>query len=224
MDQEEVLQKTRLAIVAAGKQLLQQRLVAGTWGNVSCRVPGTAWIAVTPSGRDYESLRPEEVAVVDLEGRLLQCAAGHKASSELPLHLAIYRRRPDVTAVVHTHSVHASACAVARRCIPPVIEDIVQLAGGEIPLAKYALPGTADLAEAAVAALGKKYAVLLANHGAVCCGTTLAEAMTAAELVEKAAQIYLYAHMLGGAHPLSEEDVQHMHEFYQTQYRNRRGD
>ena len=81
-----------------------------------------------------------------------------------------------------------------------------------------------ELAAQAAATLGSKQAVLLANHGAVCCGTTLAEAMTAAELVEKAAQIYLYANLLGGAKALSDEDVNIMHEFYVSHYRKRRGD
>jgi L-fuculose-phosphate aldolase len=210
-------------LVLAGQTLLAKGLVAGTWGNLSLRVD-TDKVAITPSGRDYETLTSEDIVIVNLEGQALRQAPGRTASSEMPLHLAIYGQRPDIMAIVHTHSVHASACAVAHRPIPPVIEDVVQLAGGEIPLAPYALPGTKELAAQAAATLGSKQAVLLANHGAVCCGTTLVEAMTAAELVEKAAQIYLYANLLGGAKALSDEDVSIMHEFYVSHYRKRRGE
>lgn len=210
-------------LVVAGQTLLTKGLVAGTWGNLSLRVAENQ-VAITPSGRDYGTLTSEDIVIVDLNGEALYQASGRTASSEMPLHLAIYRQRPDIMAIVHTHSVHASACAVAHKPIPPVIEDIVQLAGGEIPLAPYALPGTKELATQAAATLGSKQAVLLANHGAVCCGTTLAEAMTAAELVEKAAQIYLYANLLGGAKALSDEDVTIMHEFYVSHYRKRRGE
>nr|WP_320145736.1 class II aldolase/adducin family protein [uncultured Anaeromusa sp.] len=210
-------------LVLAGQTLLAKGLVAGTWGNLSLRVAENQ-VAVTPSGRDYDTMTSKDIVVVDLSGKTVHQASDRNASSETPLHLAIYRQRPDIMAIVHTHSVHASACAVAHKPIPPVIEDVVQLAGGEIPLAPYALPGTQELAAQAAATLGSKQAVLLANHGVVCCGTTLAEAMTAAELVEKAAQIYLYANLLGGAKALSDEDVSIMHEFYVSHYRKRRGD
>lgn len=208
----------RAEIVAAGRHLIAKGLVAGTWGNVSVRIPGAPQVLITPSGRDYESLTPAELVAVDLEGRAL---SGGVPSSETPLHLAIYRQRPDVQAIVHTHSLFASACAVAHRSIPPVIEDLVQLVGGEVEVAAYALPGTAELGQSAVAALGDKQAVLLANHGAVGCGTRLGEAMLACELVEKAAQIYLYANMLGGAKLLSGEDVALMRRFYLENYRQR---
>jgi ribulose-5-phosphate 4-epimerase/fuculose-1-phosphate aldolase len=205
-------------IVATGRELVAKGLVAGSWGNISVRIPGSDKVLITPSGRDYADLRAAELVAVDMEGRV---AGGGIPSSETPLHLAIYKRRPDLQAIVHTHSVFASACAVARRSIPPVIEDLVQLVGGEVGVAAYALPGTAELGLSAVAALGDKQAVLLANHGVVGCGTSLREALLACELVEKAAQIYQYATTLGGAHPLSNEDVAVMRRFYLEHYRQR---
>ena len=128
-------------LVLAGQTLLAKGLVAGTWGNLSLRVAENQ-VAVTPSGRDYDTMTSKDIVVVDLSGKTVHQASDRNASSETPLHLAIYRQRPDIMAIVHTHSVHASACAVAHKPIPPVIEDVVQLAGGEIPLAPYALPGT----------------------------------------------------------------------------------
>jgi ribulose-5-phosphate 4-epimerase/fuculose-1-phosphate aldolase len=186
----------RAEIVAAGRDLVAKGLVAGTWGNISVRIPDSEEVLITPSGRDYNTLTAAELVVVDSKGRTV---SGGIPSSETPLHLAIYHERRDVQAIVHTHSIFASACAVARRGIPPVIEDLVQIVGGEVEVAAYALPGTVELGLSAVQALGDKQAVLLANHGVIGCGTRLSEAMLACELVEKAAQIYLYANTLGGA-------------------------
>ncbi|MDU4961403.1 MAG: class II aldolase/adducin family protein [Sporomusaceae bacterium] len=209
----------RESLIEAGNALLDKGLVTGTWGNISVRIDHRLF-AVTPSGRSYRTLSPEDIAIVDAAGNHI---AGLPPSSELPLHLAIYAARPDIAAIVHTHSVFASACAVARRPIPAIIEDLVQLAGGDVAVAAYALPGTSELATNTVEALAAKFAVLLANHGAVACGKTLCEAMTAAELVEKAAQIFSWAQLLGGAVPLSSEDIAGMHRFYLEHYRQRQG-
>jgi L-fuculose-phosphate aldolase len=148
-------------------------------------------------------------------------AGALKPSSELPLHLAVYAARADVGAVVHTHSIFASACAAARRALPPVIEDLIQIAGGAVEVADYALPGTPELATNAVAALGDRQGALLANHGAVGCGRTADEALLACELIEKGAQIFIYANLLGGAQVLSDGDVAAMRRFYTEHYRRR---
>ncbi|MCX7779708.1 MAG: class II aldolase/adducin family protein [Negativicutes bacterium] len=208
-------------ILAAGRTMLETGLVAGTWGNISARVPGLELVAVTPSGQDYRKLTPADIVFVTMRGQVV--AGRLKPSSELPLHLAIYQARHDVQAVVHTHSVFASACAVARKAIPPIIEDLVQVIGGAVEVAAYALPGTKELADNAVAGLQRKNGVLLANHGVVGCGQSLREAMTACELIEKAARIYIYANSLGGAQLLSEKDVAVMHAFYLEHYRRQGG-
>ena len=213
------MDRYREDILAAARMLLDKGLVAGTWGNVSIRSAADKLVAVTPSGRSYANLRPEDIVIVDIGGQVRD--GRWKPSSELPMHLAIYAARPDIHAIVHTHSVYASACAVARKAIPPIIEDLIQLNGGAVDVAEYALPGTATLAEAAVMALADKQVVLLANHGAVCCGHTLSEAMTASELVEKAAQIFIHANQLGGAVILGDEDIAVMRDFYLSRYRSR---
>ena len=205
----------RQAVVEAGRQMFERGLVAGTWGNISIRSDSGDQIAVTPSGRPYTELQPADIVLVSPDGHLL---AGQRPSSELPLHLAIYAARPDVFAVVHTHSIYATACAVAGKAIPPSLEEMVQVVGGEVAVAQYALPGTPELAQNAVLALGDRTAVLLANHGAVACGPSLAEALLVAELVEKAAQIYAIAGQLGGARSLSEEDILRMRRFYVENY------
>jgi L-fuculose-phosphate aldolase len=209
----------REQLINTGILLLDKGLVAGTWGNISVRIPETKHILITPSGRNYRELSRDDLAKIDQNGDFF--SGNYKPSSELPLHLAVYQARPDIQSIVHTHSTFASALAVARKGIPPIIEDLVQLAGGSIEVSQYALPGTSELARNTVTALGQKNAVLLANHGVLGCGQSLQEAMTACELVEKAAQIYLYAEQLGGAHILSDKDVTVMHEFYINYYRQR---
>jgi L-fuculose-phosphate aldolase len=210
-------QPLRASIVQYGKALLDKGLVAGTWGNISARLPGADGIAVTPSGQDYRQLTADDIVIVSADSSFI--AGNGKPSSELPMHMAIYHARPDVKAIIHTHSVFASACAVARRNIPPIIEDLVQVIGGAVDVAGYALPGTKELGDNVVTALGEKNGVLLANHGVVGCGRSLSEAMTACELIEKAASIYIYAASIGGSQVLSDSDVATMHAFYVKHYR-----
>jgi L-ribulose-5-phosphate 4-epimerase len=208
-------------IISSGCELLDSGLVVGTWGNLSARIPDTPFIAVTPSGRNYRTLTIDDIVLVDIDANVINGVL--KPTSELALHLAIYRKRQDVKAIIHTHSVFASACAVARHPIPPIVEDVVQLVGGSVDVAEYALNGSAELAENAVQALGLKNAVLLANHGLVCCGCNIEEALLSCELVEKAAQIFIYANQISGAKALSKDDVAVMHEFYLKDYRKRQG-
>lgn len=204
-------------IIRTGSSLLAKKLVTGTWGNISSRVPNSDYIAITPSGRNYLTLVPNDIVLVDERGTVIE--GNLKPSSEMEVHLSIYRVRKDVNAVIHTHSVFASACAVAGKPIPPIIEDLVQNVGGSVDLAQYALPGTKKLAHQVLAALGSKNAALMANHGVVCCGHSLDECMLASELVEKAAQIYIYANTLGNVQVLSPDDIDVMHKFYLTDYR-----
>ena len=210
------LAEMQQAVVDAGRQMIGRGLVAGTWGNISMRSPDGEHIAITPSGRPYDQLMPEDIVIINPTGQVL---SGRRPSSELALHLAIYRARTDVCAVVHTHSLYATACAVAGKTIPASLEEMVQAVGGPVQVAAYALPGTVELAANAVAALADRSAVLLANHGVAACGPDLTEALLVAELVEKAAHIHVVAEQLGGARELSDEDVALMRRFYLEHYR-----
>lgn len=209
------LSEIKQAVIDAGRQMIERGLVAGTWGNISIRGDRDNQVVITPSGRPYPELQTTDLVVVDFAGNILE---GARPSSELPLHLAIYQARPEIRAVVHTHSIYATACAVAGKAISPSLEEMVQVVGGGVAVAQYALPGTTDLAQNAIRALGDKTAVLLANHGAVACGPSLPEALLVAELVEKAAKIHVIANQLGGARSLSEEDILRMRRFYVENY------
>lgn len=193
-------------------------MIAGSWGNLSIKIDENSCV-ITPSGRSYDSLDTDDVVLVDMSGQKLRGTL--IPSSELPLHLAIYQALPEARAIVHTHSIYASACAAMHKPIPPLVEDLVQIIGGQVDVAEYALPGTQALAVNAIAALKNKKAALLANHGVVCWGATLETALMTAEIVEKAAQIYCICASMGGAVPLPESDIEIMHNFYQQHYLKR---
>lgn len=205
------------AVIEYAHRMTEKGLIAGTWGNISVRIPDTDMIAITPSGRDYMTLVPSDIAIVNMKGEWVD--GNYKPSSELPLHLAVYRARQDVGALIHTHSIYASACAAARRSIPAIIEDVAMMNGGDIEVAKYAANGSAELAANTVRALGEHQSVLLANHGMLGCGSNLKEAMTMCELVEKTARIFIAAQSLGGAVELDRDDVMRMRNQYLQHYR-----
>lgn len=207
-------------IIKYGCMLLDSGLIVGTWGNLSTRVPNTDYVAITPSGRNYRTLSIEDIVVLNLSGNVIEGKL--KPSSESAMHLEIYNARSDIQSVIHTHSIYATACAVAKQEIPPIVEDLVQLVGGGVAVAEYAICGSDQLAKNAVKALGENNAVLLANHGVVGCGTNLHEAKVACEVVEKSAQIFICANQLtGGAQRINDKDVEIMHDFYLKNYRQR---
>lgn len=214
-----LLEYLRRKVVETGRKMIESGLVAGTWGNVSTRDAKTGYIALTPSGMDYLQLEAEDIVIIDSEGNTVD--GGRKPSSEIRLHVEMYRSRPDIMAIVHTHSVYGSTCACAGKAIPPLVEDLVQIVGGSVDVAPYALPGTDEVAANAVKALAGKFAVLLENHGAVGVGNNLDDALTVCQLLEKSAQIYLFSQLIGGAKILPEHDVKIMHQFYKEQYGQR---
>ena len=212
-------ESARATIVEMGHTLIAKNLVAGSWGNISCRIVEQS-IAITPSGRGYELLEPEDVVLIDREGAVLE--GKRIPSSELKVHTAIYNVYPEAGAVIHTHSIYASALAAMHQDVPAIIEDIVQIIGGRVYCAEYALCGTQELADKTVAALRGRKAALLANHGAVCWGKNLQEALLVAEILEKAAQIAVICAGTGGkVYELSTEDADIMHDFYEKHYSKR---
>lgn len=198
----------RQAVLAAARAMLARGLVSGMSGNVSMRLKepgGGLRVAITPSQRPYETLRPEDVVIVDAQGDPVE--GDMTPSSETLLHLGIYRARPDVGAVMHTHSVYASVLAVAALALPPIIDEMVAVIGGAIEVADYGFPGSEELAERACRALGERNAVFLRNHGLAGAGRTPEDALAVCELVERASQIYVLASLLGKAHALAPEVV-----------------
>ena len=205
----------RKEVHAYALKMYHAGMVTGSSGNVSARVPGEAnRYLVTATSISYDELVPEQIVVVDGEGDLV---LGENAPSfETPIHLAVYQARPDVGAVFHTHAVYSSVLAVVRRPIPPIIEELVPYAGGEVIVAEYGQSGTDALARQVVAALAGRSAILLANHGNLCAGKNLRKAFNLCCLVERAAQIYVEALKLGQVHLLPEEVIQAEKEMYEV--------
>ncbi|MFP3974875.1 MAG: class II aldolase/adducin family protein [Dehalococcoidia bacterium] len=196
-------------VLKAAKSISEKGLVAGTSGNVSLRLASEGeqeLLAITPSGKNYETLTVNDIQVIDFEGKTVEGELS--PSSEMLLHIGIYKARKDVKAVVHTHSIFASVMAVARLEIPPILDEQVILTGGEVKVAEYAPPGGEELSRNALAALENRNAVLLANHGAVGAGKTMDEALTVAEVVERVAQIYLHTLSLNKVSMIPEEVVE----------------
>ncbi|NLH49324.1 MAG: class II aldolase/adducin family protein [Myxococcales bacterium] len=208
-------QEARLLVRDGGIKLLREGLVARTWGNVSCRLDEERFV-ITPSGRAYEELTPEDMVVVNLLTG--QYGGDIRPSAERKLHAAIYRERPDVGGVIHTHQTNASVVAAARREIPPILDDQVQLLGPSVRCADYALPSTMKTVRACLKALKGRNAALMANHGAVCVGTTLDDAFAACLVLEKTCKAFIEAEFLGGAKSINVFEAHLMHQYYLRLY------
>lgn len=200
--------KTALSMYRSG-------LVAGTWGNISARVD-EEYMVITPSGMDYERLCPEEMVVVNMN--TLEYEGNLKPSIEAVVHAAVYRNRPEANGIMHTHSNYALTIATARKGIPPICDDQVQILGGDVRLAAYTMPGTKEMAAEVVAAMEGRTGALIANHGAITLGRTLTEAYIASQVLEKTAMIYINCQSIGGAVEISEEDIKIFHEFFLNKY------
>lgn len=203
--------KQRDDLTEATREMYRRGLVGAYSGNTSLRLTDSgedSLLLVTPTHHPYYRLQPDELVVVNLDGDPVS-PAPMAPSSETRLHLEIYRQRPDVHAVAHTHSIYASVAAVIGRDIPPLIDEMLMTIGGPIKVSKYAFPGTQELAEQAYDALGDCNAALLRNHGAVGVGPDIWEALEVCDLVERLAQIFVLARNFGprAASPLPEDAV-----------------
>jgi len=187
------------AVLEAAKELLAKGLVEGTSGNVSAR-DAAGNICITPSSVDYRTMTLDDLVVIDPEGEVV---SGSRApSSEKLLHLACYAAFEEVGGVIHSHAVHATMFACARRPVPACIDEFTIYVGGDVAVTEYAPSGTAELAKAAVACLAERSAALLASHGMVAIGKSPADALHVTAVVERSAQIAAGAVALGGVVPL----------------------
>jgi L-fuculose-phosphate aldolase len=190
---------TAIEIVPVARQLRARGLAIGTSGNVGARLDDGR-IAITPSSMDYDAMTPDDIVIVMPDGS--PSAGRRRPSSELPLHLALFAARPDVSAIVHTHSPFATTFAAARREIPAVhyvLAALVAPGHDTLYVAAYATFGSEELARNAVVALGADNACLLASHGAIAVGRSLASALSRAERVEELAMLAWRAEQMGGA-------------------------
>ena len=175
----------RSAVVEAAREMLRLGLVTGTSGNVSAR--DGASVLITPAALKYEAMSEQDVVELAPDGEALEEDAA--PSSERRVHTAIYSARPDVAAIVHTHSVHATAWSFLGEPLDTGTEELEAAVGGAVMTARYAPTGTDEIATAAVEALGDRGAVLLGRHGVVAVGESPSEALRAAVVVERQAQM-----------------------------------
>ncbi len=195
----------RRKIVACGRRVYEKDLVAASDGNISVRVMGDR-LLITPSGACLGELDPEAFVYADFQGRVLSGRAA--PSTELPMHIEIYRARPDVQAVVHAHPPTATAFSVAGLSFsPPVLPEVV-FHFGEIPIAPYATPSTVESARSIRSLIADHDVIVLDHHGAVAVGKNLDEALLKMEKLEHTAKTLFLAHQLGRPIPLPEEEVQ----------------
>jgi L-fuculose-phosphate aldolase len=193
-------------VVDTALSMSRQGLSPGRSGNVSARIGDD--ILITPSGMAYDTLAPSDIVRVSLEG--VAAAGQRKPSSELGFHLAIYRARPDAGAVVHTHSLHATVLACARRPIPAFHYMVAVAGGDDIPLVPYATFGSEELAQHVAAGLAHRNACLMANHGQIAIGATCADALALAAEVEVLAEQYVKVLTLGSPHILARDEMAHV--------------
>jgi L-fuculose-phosphate aldolase len=207
------MQKQREAIVRYGRKMITSQLTTGAGGNLSILDRSTGQVAISPSGIEYFDLQPQDVVITDLDGQVLE--GQYKPSSELGFHLALYRRRPDVNAVLHTHSVYATTMACLGWEIPAV-HYLVGFSGHKVPLAPYATFGTEELARNVADGIGGYNAVLLANHGLVAVGSELGRAFNTAEEIELVARIYYQTKSVGNPVILPETEMERVLEKFAT--------
>lgn len=197
--------KYRDEIVHYGRALHERCFVAAMDGNLSVRLQRDRFL-VTPTGVSKGAMRPADMVVVDSEGMRI---SGHRnVTSEIGMHLLIYRMRPDVAAIVHAHPPTATGFAAAGIALtePLVCEVVMGL--GCIPLARYGTPGTSELAQTLEPYVADYDAILMSNHGVVTYGDTLEHAYMKMETVEHFAQIALVTHLLGRQQPLREVEIE----------------
>jgi len=198
----EKLNELKQQLCDMGLQLLNTGLTYGTCGNISTRIPQQKKLIITPSGIPYPLVTPDDLVIVSFDNNP---QGKQKPSLETPLHLAIYKKRDDLGAIIHTHSRYALAVSAVKIGVPVFIDEIFSHIGGDIAVVPYALPGSEELAENTIKKLEDKNAVLLRNHGAVCCGTNLQDAFQTAEAVETICHIYILSTILGDIKTLPDE-------------------
>lgn len=202
-------------------ELPRNNLVTWTSGNVSLLDRETGYVVIKPSGVRYEALCPEDMVVVDLDGKRVEGQL--KPSSDTASHLYIYRHRSDVGGIVHTHSPYATAFAAVNRPIPVYLTAQADEFGGAIPCGGFALIGGEEIGKVVVESIGTSPAVLLKNHGVFTIGKTAESAVKAAVMVEDVARTVWLALQLGQPEEIAPEDVAKLHHRYEHIYGQPKG-
>jgi len=202
---ESVIQDLRERLVKVGREIYAHGFVPGTVGNISARIPNTDTILIKPSGVSMGALKPEDLAIVDLQGK--QIKGELSLSIETPMHTAIYRTRDNVQGVVHSHAPTATAFGVAGiEIVPTLIEMFLFIPKG-VPIVPFEFPGTQELAEAVQKKIKDFDAIILENHGIVTVGPSIEDACNLNILVEECAKTQFIATLLAGPNAITMEKI-----------------
>lgn len=202
-----LLEKERKEIVEYSLRAIKEGLTNGTSGNISIYNREEKLIAITPTGIAYDKLTPEMISIINLDGNLID---GLKPSSEIEMHLIIYKNREDLNAVVHTHPVYTTVLACLQEDLPAIDYMIAVTGDKEVRCAKYASYGTKELAQNAFETMGNSRAVILANHGLTTAGKDLANAYNITVQVEYISNIYIKAKTIGTPVIIDDEEMEKM--------------
>ncbi|HEX7588539.1 MAG TPA: L-ribulose-5-phosphate 4-epimerase [Anaerolineae bacterium] len=211
-----MLESLREQVWRANMALPANHLVAWTSGNVSGRDKETGLVVIKPSGVLFEELTPENMAIVDLEGNIVEATLG--PSTDTASHLSIYKHRPDVNGIVHTHSNYATAFAAVGKSIPVCLTAIADEFGTAVPCAGYVRIGDQEIGEEITRQIGNSLAILMKQHGVFTIGTTIQKALKAAIMVEDIAKTVWLAMQVGQVEELPAEEIAANHERYQNRY------
>jgi len=211
-----LLNRLRNEICHLNAELPRNNLVAWTSGNVSGRDPESGLVVIKPSGVPYDKLTAENMVVVNLDGKVVEGKL--RPSSDTFAHVYIYRHRPDVNGVVHTHSTFATAWAAVGKPIPAVLTAICDEFGGQIPVGAYAKIGGDEIGQEILRSIGSSPAILMKNHGVFTIGRTPEVAIKAAVMVEDVARTVFYALQLGQPDEIPPEEVARAHRRYLEEY------
>lgn len=195
----------RKKLLEITKQSYREALFAGTSGNISYYDHASGEMYITPSSLPYETMTEEDLVRMTLDGAVLE--GERKPSSEWRMHAEIYRQKPEVSSVMHTHSPYATSFAVNHQSIPVILIEMVPFLGGEVEVADFAIPGTVEVGIEAVKKLHSKHACLMANHGVLAVGESLEKAHIRAVYTEDAAKIYSLALHNGTVQVIDEKYV-----------------
>lgn len=211
-----MLEELKKELVKLHLELPRNNLVAWTGGNISARDPESGFVVIKPSGVLYPALTPGSMVVLDLDGKTVEGAL--KPSSDAATHLYLYRKRPEVNGIVHTHSNFATAFAANGMPIPAVLTAICDEFGGEIPVGGFAPIGDESIGREIIKSIGTSPAILMQNHGVFTIGRTAMDAVKAAVMVEDAARTVFYALQLGEPLDIPKEMVAKLHKRYLERY------
>ena len=190
-----LLEEQRKLVIETARKASAEKLVPLTFGNFSLRDEKTGLVCITPSGMAYDTLVPEDIVVMDTEGNIVD--GSRKPSIETPLHNSIYKKRPDVFGIVHTHSTYLTAWACLDGGMPCITSEAASMTGGDLRTAPFAIQGTEELAEVTSETLGNDKAVLMANHGAIFVGSSIRKAYEVGLILEESARVAYIACTLG---------------------------